>query len=148
MALCASTASVGRPDWLVSDVNIYYTRAMPNSCVTCSGTVGSAHFRWGQIVLLCKVELVLFFVAKNRQQCISPLYKLIFFIHNICGDIINYKIFHKLKSPMVYSCTAQTITWLKNTDRQLSWLKKHIFPAKTWFQLLLCEDLLLLLLIL
>lgn len=36
MALCASTASVGRPDWLVSDVNIYHTRQLPKSCDTLS----------------------------------------------------------------------------------------------------------------
>lgn len=40
MALCASTASVGRADWLVSDVNIYHTRELPKSCVTHSGVVG------------------------------------------------------------------------------------------------------------
>ena len=52
MALRASTASVGRADCLVSDVNIYHTRKLPNSCVNHSGEVGTAHFCLGQIILL------------------------------------------------------------------------------------------------
>lgn len=40
MALCASSSSVGRADWLVSDVNIYHTRELPKSCVSQGGVVG------------------------------------------------------------------------------------------------------------
>lgn len=55
MVLCASTASVGRADWLVCDVNIYHTRELPKSCVTHGGAVevSALLMRTGPFVVLC-----------------------------------------------------------------------------------------------
>lgn len=55
MALWASTASVGRADWLFSDVNIYHTRELPKSCATHSGGVGVSALliRTAHFIMLC-----------------------------------------------------------------------------------------------
>lgn len=55
MALCASSSSVGRADWLVSDVNIYHTRELPKSCVSQGGVAGVSTLliRAAPFIMLC-----------------------------------------------------------------------------------------------